>query len=188
MDPEPEPKIKKIFEPSSTKETLRGWRLHAHKGRDRHDEAARHYDKYHNRLGGFAIFLSAIVGSSFFASLGKQVAPLVGIFLGIIGIISAGLVSIQTFYNYAGRAEQHRITGVKYKIIIRELEQELAKQDENIDAKWLEDIRKRLDKLETEAPVVPESIYKLIEDGYDDGVCFVKKVEELPSQQCPDRL
>ena len=32
---------KPLFEPADTEELLRGWLLHAHKSRDRHDEAAR---------------------------------------------------------------------------------------------------------------------------------------------------
>jgi hypothetical protein len=168
---------KKLFEPANREELLRGWLLHAHKCRDRHDLAARRYDTYRYWLGVPTIIFATVVGSSVFASLDAQVDPSLKIILGLVSIISAMLASLQTFYNFAGRAETHRVVSIKYKVIIRELQQLLtgsAKQwPEKSD--FLDELRQRLDDLELEAPVVANSIHSYIEACYNN-VVFSDKV------------
>lgn len=97
-------------------------------------------------------------------------------------MVSSTLASLQTFYNYAERTENHRVAGAKYKAIIRELEEIFSKgattlknQDLN---NLLNDIRNRLDALEQEAPVVPHWIYAKIEKKYSQ-VVFTQKAAEL---------
>jgi hypothetical protein len=171
---------KKLFEPANREELLRGWLLHAHKGRDRHDLAAQRNDTYRYWLGVPTIILSAVVGTSVFASLNAQVESWPKILLGLISIISAVLASLQTFYNFASHAESHRVAGVKYKTIIRELEQILARPLEQLPDKadYLNDLRKRLDDLEVEAPVVPEGLYRHVEERYT-SVVFAERVASL---------
>lgn len=82
-------KAKKIFEPDSVEELLRGWVLHAHKGRDRHDEAARQYEKYRYWPGIPVIALSAVVGTTVFASLGT-----VKIVVGLLSMASSVRCSV----------------------------------------------------------------------------------------------
>jgi hypothetical protein len=91
-----------------------------------------------------------------------------------------GLGSLQTFYNFASHAESHRIAGVKYKTIVRELEQILARPLEQLPDKadYLNDLRKRLDDLEVETPVVPEGLYRHVEECYT-SVVFAKRVATL---------
>jgi len=60
-----------IFEPDNPNELLRGWLLHAHKGRDRHDLAARRSDHQRYLIGIPATITAAIVGTSTFAALQK---------------------------------------------------------------------------------------------------------------------
>lgn len=108
-------KPKKLFESSNREELFWGSILHAPKGRDRHDLAARRNDTYRYWLGVPAIILSAVVGTTVFASLETQVDTSLKIILGLISITSAVLASLQTFYNFAGLAESHRLAGVKYE-------------------------------------------------------------------------
>jgi hypothetical protein len=95
------------------------------------------------------------------------------------------LAGIQTSFNYSERAEKRRIAGVKYKAIIREIEETLSEihvylkkvgketdigkfkiDEKEIDIHvYLSDLRNRLDKLEEEAPVVPQGIYHEIENA-----------------------
>jgi hypothetical protein len=174
-------KPKKLFDPSNREELLRGWLLHAHKGRDRHDVAARRDDKYRYWLGVPAIILSTIVGTAIFASLeAKEVGSSITIIVGLVSILSAVLGSLQTFYNFASKSESHQIAGVKYKMIIRELEQILSQPVESlpIKADYLDDLRKKLDDLEVEAPVVSEGIYNQIEERYANAD-FVDNVDSL---------
>jgi len=171
---------KKLFEPANREELLRGWLLHAHKGRDRHDLAARRNNTYRYWLGVPTIVLSAVVGTSVFASLQTQVDASLKIVVGLISITSAVLASLQTFYNFASQAESHRVAGVKYKMLIRELEQVLTQPLGQLpdQADYLNDLRKRMDDLEVEAPVVPEGIYHQVEERYAN-VVFAEKVASL---------
>jgi hypothetical protein len=159
---------KKLPEPVDGNELLRFWLLHAHKGRDRHDKAARRNDKFFYWLGVPAVILSAAVGTSIFATLNAQVGSEFKVILGLVSIAAAILLSLQTFANFGSRAESHRLAGVKYKIVIRELEQILAGPLQQCleNAEFLNNLRSRLDSLETEAPIVPESIYRAVEGNY----------------------
>jgi len=171
---------KKLFEPANREELLRGWLLHAHKGRDRHDLAARQNDTYHYWLGVPTIIFAAAVGTSVFMSLEGQVDTTLKIGLGLVSILSAVLASLQTFYNFSSHAERHRSAGVKYKAIIRELEQILSQPAKQSPEKtdFIDDLRLRLDDLELEAPVVPEGVYRRIEERYAN-VVFADKVASL---------
>jgi hypothetical protein len=175
---------KRVFEPGSREELLRGWLLHAHKGRDRHDEAARRYDRYRYWLGVPAIVFSAVVGTSVFASLGATIDASVKIIVGLISVTAAILSSLQTFFNFADLAERHRAAGVQYKNIIRELEQALAEPPESLQERtdWMSDLRRRLDELELGAPVVPKAIYDRIEQRYE-SVTFVPEAAQLTRPQ-----
>ena len=171
---------KKLFEPANREELLRGWLLHAHKCRDRRELAARHNDTYRYWLGVPTIIFVTVVGSSVFASLDAQVDISLKIILGMVSITSAVLASFQTFHNFAGRAEIHRVTAIKYKAIVRELEQLLAGSARQLPEKsdFLNDLRQRLDDLELEAPVVADSIYRLVEERYN-AVVFSDRVAAL---------
>ena len=161
---------KKLFEPANREELLRGWLLHAHKCRERQELAARRNETYRYWLGGPAIILSTIVGTSVFATLESQVDFWFKVVLGLVSMSSAVLASLQTFYNFAARAETHRVAAIRYKIIIRELQQLLTGSAKLLPDKsdFLDDLRQRLDDLELEAPVVAESIYGQIEELYNN--------------------
>jgi hypothetical protein len=115
-----------------------------------------------------------------FASLDAQVETSLKIILGLISITSAVLASLQTFYNFASRAEIYRVTAIKYKAMVRELEQLLTGFARQLPEKsdFLNDLRQRLNDLELEAPVVADSIYRFVEERYSN-VEFEDKVAEL---------
>jgi hypothetical protein len=191
-------KGKLIFRPEEVIAVLDGWLVHSHKGRDRHDRAARRADGYRYVLGVPVVVLSAVVGTSVITDLQETVEW--GIYLvGLLAIAAASLAGIQTSFNYPERAEKHRIAGVKYKAIIREIEETLSEilqylskvgketpigkfkiDDKEIDIHiYLSDLRIRLDRLEEETPVVPQGIYNQIEEQYKNKVSYVKTVWEL---------
>ena len=181
---------KPIFEPESVEQLLRGWLLHAHKGRQRHDEAARRCDRTRRWLGGMATVFSAIVGTTIFAALEKQLAdssPGISGFglkaaIVAVAILSAILTGLSTFLNPAERTEKHRSAGVHYKKMIRELERilsqpvaDLTREDPSVTR-----IQQQLDEPEESAPAVPEDIYHQIEDQWNEhGVELVETAENL---------
>jgi hypothetical protein len=158
---------KRLLEPSNTGELLRGWLLHAHKGRDRHDVASRRYEGRRSIFGVPTIALSTFVGTAVFTSLDKQAATWVHVLVGLCSVAAAVLSSLQTFFEYPERAERHRKAGVKYKAVIRELEEALAPDSSMTrDIAWLNTVRDRLDALEEGAPVIPPDIYDEVEAQY----------------------
>lgn len=157
-----------IFEPDNPNELLRGWLLHAHKGRDRHDLAARDCDRQRYLLGIPATIASAIVGTGTFAALQESPDRVVQIGISFLAIITAILIGLQTFLDLAVRAERHRVAGIKYKAVIRQMEQlgigTISGSGQ--EASVVSDLRQSLDTLEEEMPVVPPRIYNAVEVKY----------------------
>jgi hypothetical protein len=58
--------------------------------------------------------------------------------------------------------KRHRSAGIKYGVIMRELEQKAAfpPRDEGELLKFIDDIRIRWDKLNEESPIIPAAIWK----------------------------
>lgn len=161
--------IKKIFEPSNTEELLRGWLLHSHKGRQRHDRAARQLDRKRLWLGAISTVFSAVVGASVFTALKEGATDEWKVILAMISIVSAILTGLTTFLNPSERAEKHRSAGVRYKAMIRELERMLSGGAVNsaISPSVLEEIQRKLDELEESAPIVPERIFLQVDKDWD---------------------
>src|SRR5207245_3416011 len=92
-----------IFEPDNPNELLRGWLLHAHKGRDRHDLAARRCDHQRYLIGIPATIMSAIVGTTTFAALQGLPSRSIQISVGVLAIIAAIPASLQSFMDLGAR-------------------------------------------------------------------------------------
>ena len=174
---------KRIFEPIDVEQLLRGWLIHAHRGRDRHDRAARRCDGIRLWLGGCAAVFSAAVGTSVFAALEKQTSNIsIQVSVSVAAILSAILTGLGTFLNLSERAEKHRFAGVRYKEVIRELERILSVSVSSVGNAdpTVAAIQNRLDQLEESAPVVPEALYTRIEDEWkNQSFDFVEKAVDL---------
>lgn len=183
VESEDEKKPKKIFDPCNKEELLLGWLLHAHKGRDRHDEAARQLNGKHYTLGVPACVLSAVVGASIISSLEADIGWTIIVLIGLLSIAASALAGLQTFFNYSERAEAHRAIGVRYKAIIREIEEMLAREiktDDSNTLNELEGLRAKLDVLELDAPVMPQKIFDEIERKYKySNVKFINRADDL---------
>jgi len=171
---------KRLLEPANREELLRGWLLHAHKGRDRHALAARGYERMRYALGVPAVALPAVVGTSIFASIGGSADTSVVLFVGLISIIAAVLTALQTFLDYPGRAARHHVAAAKYKANIHELEQMLVGplDPKIVTDEWITDLRARLDTLEESSPVVGGADWDRVERMYA-GARFVGHAVEL---------
>lgn len=175
--------MERIFNPGDKNELLKGWLLHAHKMRDRHDLAARRFSSYNWWLSISATVLSATVGTSVFASLSDIGFGSVWgkITFGVFAMVAAGLAALQASLKLGERAERHRAAGAQFKIIIRCFERISAGSIPHQDTEsLLVDLKKRLDVLEIDAPVVPPGIYNQVQDKYAQGkVRYVTTVREL---------
>ena len=97
-----------------------------------------------------------------------------------VSISAAVLTALQTFVDFGGRSDKHRIAGVKYKATIRSLEYMLVRlsNQETISDDEITSLRTQLDNLEESAPVVMPRIYDVIEKRYLD-VAYVNNALEL---------
>jgi len=105
------------------------------------------------------VILSAVVGTSLFASLAASdhTGVVVRVVAGAVSLAAAALGSVQTFLKYSEKAEKHRSAAARYGAIRRELEVMLALK--RFDDGQLEKVRKEIDSLSAEAPEVPKHIF-----------------------------
>ena len=142
---------------STTKEVLNDWYERVRVTQLAHYGSAEHFGKRKYSLGVPAVILSALVGTTVFATLQKQPELWLQIIVGLASVAAALLTSLQTFLGYNERAEKHRIAGAKYGALGRELE--VLRSLETVDINIINDLKKRLDDLAQESPNNPKTIY-----------------------------
>ncbi|KAA8740377.1 SLATT domain-containing protein [Pseudomonas koreensis] len=146
--------------PVDTEQLLRKWYTRCSTVAVGHYKSAEYYTKMHARLSGSAAVLSAITGTTVFATLQNQPALWLQIMLGFFSILAAVLATFSASMAYQEKAEKHRTAGSKYNSIGREFEQiGLARP---ITQELIHNVRSRLDALAEEAPHIPRKIHKKI--------------------------
>ncbi len=77
------------------------------------------YDKYHYGIGLPATILTVIAGATL---LTETTVPWIKILVGIVGLIAAVLVAVQTFYSFAKRSESLRAVARQLEQVRREID------------------------------------------------------------------
>ena len=188
----------RLLEPSDEEELLRGWLVHAHKARDRHEAAARRFESRRAWFGGLAIAASALATSSVIASIAAAPSPeqtgsgsgslQLAVIAALITLVGGVLAALQTFLDYAGRSARHHVAGVKYKAIIRELEQILTGSLNGAigdEPSLVDDLRERLNALEESSPVVAGKDWNTVENRYRNIYLVERAVELSPDKPLP---
>lgn len=133
-----------------------------------HREAQKKYDFHNHILSIPAIILGTVNGS---ISVGSSAVfgtwSGASVVIGFIGILTAILNTLNSFFNNAKRAESHRISALSYEKINRLIMIELALcRNERLPPDQLINIIKSdFDKLNDIAPIIPDDIifkYKLL--------------------------
>jgi hypothetical protein len=142
-------------------ELLTKWLNRSHTVIATHHHASAVLDSRRYWLGVSVIILTGFVGTSIFATLQGSPSLPVKIVVGLASFLAATLASLQTFLRYEERAERHRSAGIKYGVIMRELEQKAAfpPKDEEELLRFIDDVRIRWDKLNEESPIIPRAIW-----------------------------
>jgi hypothetical protein len=142
-------------------ELLTKWLNRSHIVLAAHHHASAVLDGRRYWLGISVIILTSFVGTSIFATLQGSPNLPVKITVGLASFLAATLASLQTFLRYEERAERHRSAGIKYGMIMRELEQKVAfpPKEEDELLRFIDDIRIRWDKLNEESPIIPRAIW-----------------------------
>jgi hypothetical protein len=113
-------------------------------------------------LGVPAVLLSAAVGTSVFAALGKNVDPLIQIAVGAVSVLAAVLSALQTFFRWGDLASKHRAAAAEYGALKREIDELLARYaagaevlDEDVTR-----VHERMDTLSRDVPELPQSTWR----------------------------
>lgn len=127
-----------------------------------HYEAASKMDAKNYILGVFVIALTAIVGTSVFATLAEEPHFWAKIIVGLISLLATILSAMQTFLRFSERAQIHRKSGAKFGSLLAEIEQinAFSFEDNKKIKEWCSEFRKRWDHLGLESPTVPPSIWR----------------------------
>src|SRR2546423_8956710 len=145
-------------------ELIDQWRLGFRIGHRAHYEAAKYYQRLHLSIGIPTVIISALLGTTVFANLQYSNVAWVGIMLAVLSVTMIVLSSLQAFLRYSERSERHRTAAVQYGELRRELEQLIVFSAKNpINEATIEDLRKKWDSVDRQAPTIPTAIYNAIE-------------------------
>jgi len=135
------------------------WECRCAAAEEVHFDVAEQLSRRNLFLGIPVVVLSAIVGTSLFASVsGDGVDVWIRIAAGTVSLIAGVLASIQTFLRFGARAEQHRVAAERWAAVKREIEKVRALPAEQVgDAnELLDDIKTRMDQAADKAPAMPK--------------------------------
>lgn len=142
-----------------------GYRIYVINKNNAHAMSAIEFDNYYRMLGIPTTIISAVVGSSIFASLASndKNLPLM-IITGSLSIGAAILAALQTFLRYAELAQAHKTAAGGYEAIRRNIDTFILKtRDSQTDRakiiQYLEEIVKELNALGNSSPNISERIY-----------------------------
>jgi hypothetical protein len=140
---------------------LREWEERASVSQDAHYVRATRLGRYNLLFGIPVVVLTAIVGTSVFATLQEQVATGWQIAVGAVSVLAGVLASLQTFLRFQERAEKHRAAAELWSAIRREIDQMLALHPEYLaertDPKaYLDQLRGRMGEVSSQSPAIGE--------------------------------
>lgn len=143
------------FIPADTRTLLATWLRRSREAQAAHYEMANRLGKRGQWFGVPVILITAIVGTSAFASVtATAVSVEAKVAAGLLSVLATVLASLQTFFKFPERAEKHRRSGAQFGAIRRELEATLA-EGGTFDPHYVAALREKLDRLADDAPHVP---------------------------------
>jgi hypothetical protein len=150
---------------------LSDWLGDAHRAQHAHSAAADHYSRLDLWIGGSAVVLAAVIGTSVFATLGQPLPTAWRVAGAILTFAAAALSGFQTFFKGAARAEVHRQACRRYEALVREIEQiEIDPPDSEKEAEQeLSRLRSGFHEAGDQAPQVPTRSWAQVERMPDAG-------------------
>lgn len=122
-----------------------------------HYQYANNLRKKNFLLGVPVVALTAIVGTSVFASLSEQNPSMeLKIIVGLVSMLAATLASLQTFLNYSEQSAKHLDAATKLSSLKKEMEEKLVlfgDSEEGIDS-YIQSVRERWTQITNEAPLI----------------------------------
>jgi hypothetical protein len=114
---------------------------------------------WHTTLTTTGIVLSSVTASGLFAS--RSTSGIYHITFGALGIIAAIVAGLDRSQRYAERAEQHRVSGAGWAVIVNATEElVLRRKGAGLKDSDLDALRKRMDEVTQRSPQLPQSVFK----------------------------
>lgn len=145
---------------------LLDWSQQACVNRAKSAKKAKRFRKLHYWLGIPVVIFSSCAGSAAFTQIHSSPNDAIRITAGILGILSAILAGLQTFFGFSESAEKYRAVGVGYEKIEKEIEEILALPVHLREAlpKIIDDLRERMNALADDSPDIPDHTHSLKAD------------------------
>lgn len=147
---------------SNNTQLLESWNKRLREIQHSQYEAAKILTRNHYWFGVPSLITTTVVTSAIFSTLQKQnISECSKIIFGVVSILSALLVGIQTFFKFGERAEKHRTFGAKAGNLRRQLEQHIAGGNiESFSEEKIDKIRDSYDEISRDAPAVSNSVWE----------------------------
>jgi hypothetical protein len=149
---------------TQSKQVLAHWFTRARIAQKTHLRTAEKLMRLNKKLGIPVVVLTTIVGTTVFASLGTNSQnSLIQILVGLTSISAATLASLQTFFNFSEKSEQHRIASnrfakIKHDIVTAVIELETAPAEEFVS--FVKQIQIEWDTTNESSPLPDQNIFK----------------------------
>jgi len=150
----------KYTPPGTPEELVLAWLRRARESQLSHYAMANRLAKSNLWIGVPIIVISALVGTSAFASTVTELVPISAkVAVGGASVLAAVLASLQTFFRFSERAEHHKAFAAKFGAVRRELEAVHVSGKTSHQPSSIDVLREKLDRLAEEAPAVPDKVF-----------------------------
>lgn len=128
-----------------------------HKG---HYKDAAILETRHRKLGIIVVILSAIVGSSIFASLATNPSIEIKLITGFLSLLVVVLATLQTYLNYPAKIITHILAATQLSSIKKRIEEQLSVgADEQEIKAFISEVRREWDAITAGAPLMSEATH-----------------------------
>jgi hypothetical protein len=150
---------------SHLEELLSDWQNRAWAAQLAHYRVASRLRTRNLWLGLPVVVLTTAVGTSLFATLSqKQVDTWIRVVVGCVSVLAAVLAGIQTFLNFAKRADEHAVAADWYSSIRRKIEQQAntPRKGRSDPKKFLDEIRKEMNAVGSRSPEIGDRAWSQV--------------------------
>ena len=153
------------------KKLLQEWRGEAEKSAVGHLRSGEYLEKWRIWLGIPAVVLSAIVGSTVFATIlnSSSKTAIWAVVVTALAVTSGVLTALQSFLDLGTTAEKHRRSNASYKGVVRRIDVALLKLRERstLSSEELNGFDNEMKNLETDSPIIRPRIRRNVESNFE---------------------
>lgn len=152
-----------------TEALLYDWHNRAASAQEAHYRLASQCRRRNVQLGIPAVVLSSMVGTSLFATLSKDsVSSGLRVAVGVVSVLAAVLVGLQTFLRFGERAEKHVVAADWYSAVRREAATLLALPPEAREPprETLDRVRKEMSRVGQQSPEIPARLWSQLAQAH----------------------